>query len=103
LPGDYRFRAPGNFAFGRSSNGLPRPVTARYGEDGQPLVLAPRPVAPPSGQLAELPPPPVGGWVDNPQIGPVPPGAVGPTGSVSPLSPRPRPRRQGFFQRLFGG
>jgi penicillin-binding protein 1A len=103
LPGDYRFRAPGNFAFGRSSNGLPRPVTARYGEDGQPLVLAPRPVAPPSGQLAELPPPPAGGWVDNPQIGPVPPGTVGPTGSVSPLGPRPRPRRQGFFQRLFGG
>jgi penicillin-binding protein 1A len=110
LPGDYRFRDPGNFALA----GAPGPVV---GEDGAPIVIAPHRDnamsrflqalggGPEVGQVADA----NGGALDDPGYqfdGPSPPADVG-GGPVPPTDvggqPAPRQKRGNFFQRLFGG
>lgn len=109
LPGNYRFHDPANFELAGAPppQQLPSAAVASIGEDGQPIMLAPR-----QDEDARAAPGPIAdaldqGWFDGPQpneppefgegsAGPVPPGDVG--GGAPP----PR-RRGGFFQRLFGG
>jgi penicillin-binding protein 1A len=78
LPGNYRFRDPGNF--------LPQPP-ALVGEDGAPIVLAPDEAN--RDRVAEMI---ARGWLDDP---PSEGGSVG-FGDAAP-------HERNFLQRLFGG
>ncbi len=90
LPGNYRFRDPANFASGAATpETIMRPM-ARAGDRNGALGPGASPGAvAAAGILSD------NNWPED--SGPVPPADIG-----GPAPP-PRPRRSGFFQRLFGG
>ncbi|MCR4281852.1 MAG: penicillin-binding transpeptidase domain-containing protein, partial [Bauldia sp.] len=120
LPGSYRFRDPANFELVGApvpSEPLPSPAVAAIGEDGRPIVIAPRQDEDVANFLrgldsgAEVGPVADAndGWVDQPGSAsdwPTPPAAFG-NGLIPPAdvgAGQPAPRKRGnFFQRLFGG
>ena len=73
LPGDYRYRDPGNFAGGEAPDAIADQI-ATVGEDGDVIRSAPAPL----------------------------PEATAPT-TTGAIRLAPPPERKGLFRRLFGG